>query len=67
MKKMLSLLFLILLWSCGNETSPNSVQDPELETTVVVLFALNDMHGKIDRFSKVKPFIDQAKAVRAEI
>ena len=67
MKKMLSLLFLILLWSCGNETSPNSVQDPELETTVVVLFALNDMHGKIDRFSKVKPFIDQAKAVSDKV
>ena len=67
MKKMLSLLFLILLWSCGNETSPNSVQDPELETTEVVLFALNDMHGKIDRFSKVKPFIDQAKAVSDKV
>ena len=62
MKKILPLLVIILLWSCGNEaTSPNSVQDPALETTEVVLFALNDMHGKIDRFSKVKPFIDQAK------
>ena len=62
MKKILPFLVIILLWSCGNETtSPNSVQEPALETTEVVLFALNDMHGKIDRFSKVKPFIDQAK------
>lgn len=67
MKKFLFLPLVILIWSCGNEPSPNSVQDPELETTEVVLFALNDMHGKIDRFSKVKPFIDEAKEVSDKV
>ena len=67
MKKFLFLPLVILMWSCGNEPSPNSVQDPELETTEVVLFALNDMHGKIDRFSKVKPFIDEAKEVSDKV
>ena len=67
MKKFLFLPLVILMWYCGNEPSPNSVQDPELETTEVVLFALNDMHGKIDRFSKVKPFIDEAKEVSDKV
>ncbi|MDB4605666.1 hypothetical protein OAH02_03145, partial [Flavobacteriaceae bacterium] len=62
MKKILALSFIILLWSCGNnDTTSSPTKDTKTATTEIVLFTLNDMHGKIDRFSKVKPFIDQAK------
>lgn len=64
MKKLSVLFVWILLWGCGSDSSSenNTPTLPEATVTEVVLFAMNDMHGKIDRFSKVKPFIDKAKA-----
>ena len=62
MKNSLILLLSIFLIGCGSEgNSSKHTSLAKEEATEVILFALNDMHGKIDRFSKVKPFIDAAK------
>mgnify|MGYP001943288888 FL=1 len=64
MKKYTLYLYLLLAVSCGSEPNSNGIpaDTPETKGVEVVLFAMNDMHGKIDRFSKVKPIIDAAKA-----
>ena len=62
MKKHLLYIAILFFWSCGNENTGQQTPETPQETTEIVLFALNDMHGKIDQFSKVKPFIEAAKA-----
>lgn len=61
--------FLLLLCSCGQDSTTSSTATPSNDTqaTEVVLFAMNDMHGKIDRFSKIKPIIDAAKATSDKV
>lgn len=69
MKKYTLIFAVYLLWGCGSDViSDKKNQTPSQEGAIeVVLFAMNDMHGKIDRFSKVKPFIDQARAVSDKV
>lgn len=46
-----------LLWSCSTKTESTTT-----ETTELTLFFVNDVHGQIDNFSKVKHIVDAERA-----
>ncbi len=66
MKKVVSLLILILLvaFGCAKENKgeiivDEIVEDEELKE--LTIFFVNDQHGQLDNFSKIKHIIDQEK------
>jgi 5'-nucleotidase/UDP-sugar diphosphatase len=60
MKKYFHLLsFFIIIISCTNENTLAS--DPINTTENLTVFILNDIHGQIDNFAKVKYLVDQEK------
>mgnify|MGYP003670859608 CR=1 FL=1 len=51
-------VFLFLIISCTNKSSSLSI---ELTNKKLAIFILNDIHGQIDNFAKVKYLVDQEK------
>lgn len=44
---------LILLWGCNDEST-----SPEIKSTNLTIFCVNDVHAQIDNFAKVKHIVD---------
>ena len=59
MKKMLQLVFAVLVFiSCAKDKNPSSSSNSPTKLTI---FIMNDMHGQLDNFSKVKYIVDEEK------
>ena len=55
-----------LLFSCSVDSTPPSVLAPyenqgRSAVQEVVIFSVNDVHGRIDNFAKIKPLIEEAQ------
>ena len=62
MKKFFQLLFLfIFIISCTNNTVTTTSEIEENLEKKLTIFILNDIHGQIDNFAKVKYLVDQEK------
>lgn len=60
MKKIFQLLFfIVVLISCSSENNP--AVPVENQTKNLTIFILNDIHGQIDNFAKVKHLVDEEK------
>ncbi|MGA8854394.1 MAG: bifunctional UDP-sugar hydrolase/5'-nucleotidase [Christiangramia sp.] len=61
------LVLVVFLNSCSN--SDNNIPDPIPTDTPqsIVIFTINDMHGKIDNFAKVKAIIDKEKETETQV
>ncbi len=58
--QLLSLLFFII--SCTNDNNNDiSIDTPINTTEKLTIFILNDIHGQIDNFAKIKYLVDQEK------
>ena len=57
------LLFISILASCSKSSdTPNSPEIPEdLNPKHLTIFSVNDVHGQIDNFSKIKSIIDKER------
>jgi 5'-nucleotidase/UDP-sugar diphosphatase len=53
-----ALIFSLLIISCSNKEIPVSVEN---STKNLTIFMLNDIHGQIDNFAKVKYLVDEEK------
>ena len=51
-------VFSLLIISCTNESSSLPIESTDKKLTI---FILNDIHGQIDNFAKVKYLVDQEK------
>lgn len=54
-----ALLFLLVFVSCKNDEIP-TLESPEEEN--LIIFFVNDQHGQLDDFAKIKYLVDQEKA-----
>ncbi|MEJ2114143.1 MAG: hypothetical protein P8X62_10795, partial [Flavobacteriaceae bacterium] len=66
MKKFLHYIFiLLLLISCSSNNKgvdPPNPPDPPVDTTKdLTIFFVNDQHGQLDNFAKIKYIVDEAK------
>lgn len=61
------LLAVVLLNGCSS--SENSTTPPVIEkkSESIVIFTINDPHGKIDNFAKVKAIIDEEKKTESQV
>lgn len=53
-------LFLLILVSCSDNAEENP--SPNAEGEKINIFFVNDMHGQLENFAKIKHIVDQAKA-----
>ncbi|WP_457610633.1 bifunctional metallophosphatase/5'-nucleotidase [Lutibacter sp.] len=53
-------IILFFFFSCSNEES-SPVTPPQNEAKELTIFHINDQHGKLDNFSKIKYIIDKEK------
>ena len=62
MKKVLLLLLVIIFSTlgCSNEPSANLIGETQTSKKLTIFF-INDQHGQLDNFSKIKHIIDQEK------
>lgn len=60
-------VFIVLLNSCSS--TENSVTDPAQDNAPesIVIFTINDPHGKIENFAKVKAIIDEEKKTESQV
>ncbi len=56
MKKLLNILLIILSFASCKKDTPETVKE-------LTLFYVNDIHGQLDNFSKIKQIIDKERAV----
>ena len=61
-----ALLLASFLISCSVETTQSAILPPEenqgsLKAKEVVIFSVNDVHGSIDNFAKIKPILEEAR------
>ncbi len=58
------IVILIVIWSCKDQSSTNTVQT-DLEqvdsTEQLTIFFVNDQHGQLQNFAKVKHIVDRAR------
>ena len=55
------LIVLSLLAACGDDDGPDNPSIPD-DAVSLSIFFVNDPHGRIDNFAKVKHIVDEAKA-----
>ena len=70
----LVLVFLCTLLSCSTSQNNDEVNNPEteinpgeLEETELTIFFVNDQHGQLDNFSKIKHIVDNEKLTNKNV
>ncbi|WP_029034388.1 bifunctional metallophosphatase/5'-nucleotidase [Salinimicrobium terrae] len=68
LRKMTFLTGIILLMSCSSE-SPDNPAPPEVEPQAenIVIYSINDPHGKIQNFGRIKAIIDKEKETESQV
>lgn len=62
LKNLLIVIFIsFLTLNCSNDDSSAINSSPETNTKELTIFHINDQHGRLDNFSKIKYIIDQEK------
>jgi 2',3'-cyclic-nucleotide 2'-phosphodiesterase (5'-nucleotidase family) len=60
------LLFFLIFFACSKDNTTNTGNGPDSIDPVIskelTLFFINDMHGQLDNFSKIKHIVDQERA-----
>lgn len=68
LRKMTFLTGILFLVSCSSET-PEDPAPPEVEpqSEEIVIYSINDPHGKIHNFGKIKAIIDKEKETESQV
>ena len=68
LQKITFLAGILFLVSCSSDT-PEDPVPPEVEPQAenIVIFSINDPHGKIDNFGKIKAIIDKEKETESQV
>jgi 5'-nucleotidase / UDP-sugar diphosphatase len=62
MKKLAFLsIILFLIFSCSKNDGTNEIIPNEITTKNLTIFFVNDQHGQLDNFSKIKQIVDKEK------
>ena len=68
LRKMTFLTGILLMVSCSSNSSDDSVPpEAEPQTQEIVIYAINDPHGKIHNFGKIKAIIDKEKETESQV
>lgn len=66
LRKMTFLTLLFLAFSCSKD-SPKIPNPSEAGAETIVIFSINDPHGKIHNFAKIKAIIDKEKETESQV
>ncbi|MEQ8580938.1 MAG: bifunctional UDP-sugar hydrolase/5'-nucleotidase [Marinoscillum sp.] len=66
MKRYLYLLFVLVLLSCGDHATIDPEQPSSTADTLTIFF-INDQHGQLNNFSKIKHLVDKEKETNEHV